>query len=255
VEYLAKLGDFIEAVIRPVLLIAATLFSLIFAFRKVDEKIEVTYKVGFEKFSHPRVLSLILSNRKDKPVSIYAIYALFEGECLLELEKFDPPLILKSLETSSLKTPEYSKLFIDQDQIKPNLTGLIDIYVETTKKLVKCGKTKKLRFGDEFTEISKEVARFGNIVFDENIKFILQYSYNKTTKIAVFHVSGHIGGEWNFGSLNNLGCEPAKDNVKAFLDEKGVDNFLDNYIFPNRFRIHSLFCVFVIFFKSIKTPL
>ena len=229
-EFLKDIIALTETIVRPFLLVVASIFSVIFSWRKIGQKIEVTYRIGFEAFSHPRILSLTLNNCKDKPVPLYSIYAVFEGEHWLELDKFEPPKILKPLETISIKTPEFSKLYIGNDQIKPNLRGHIDFYIETSKKLIKCINSKKASLDNGLIQIEKEIARFGDIVFDENIKFILQYNHNKTGKIALFHSSGHISGEWNFGNLNNIGCSPTIETIRKFLDDKGFNESFVHYV-------------------------
>lgn len=229
-ETIYNILEIIDTNLRPPLLLVATAFAISFALKKIGTKVKVSYKVGFEGFSHPRIVNLIFNNCKDRPVSIYSVQAVFEGELWLEIDKFDPPIILKPLETISVRTSEFSKLYVGNDEFNPDLRGNISIYIETNDNLLKCDNTKKKNLLEGLTVVSKETAKFDGKVFNSSVKFILQYVHKDVQKVAFFHESGHIGHEWSFGSLNNVGGVPSEETIKEFLSRTGLDSVISNYV-------------------------
>jgi hypothetical protein len=229
-ETIYSVLEIIDKLLRPPLLLVATAFAISFALKKVGTRVKVSYKVGFEGFSHPRILNLVFNNCKDSPVSIYSVQAVFDGELWLEVDKFDPPIILKPLETISVRTSEFSKLYVGRDEFKPDLRGNISIYIETDGSLLKCIPAKKKNLLDGLTVVSKETAKFDGKVFNSSVKFIMQYVHKGVPNVAFIHESGHIGHEWSFGSLNNIGGDPSEETIKEFLVRTGLGAVINSYV-------------------------
>ena len=87
-------------------------FSLYFFWKKIYHKVYVSFTVGHYKLSATRIESLVLSNLKDKPLPIFSIYAVIDRDISIQVQKFDPPLILKGLESLSIKTDPVSAYYI-----------------------------------------------------------------------------------------------------------------------------------------------
>ena len=63
---------------RPVIALLASIFAVFFAFRRVGHKINVTYDTTFGGLSDKRISNMVFQNKKDKPLSIYKIVAIFD---------------------------------------------------------------------------------------------------------------------------------------------------------------------------------
>lgn len=221
--------DFLNEIARPVLLLIASVFSIFIAWGKFGRKVLVSYSVVSEGFSSARISNIVLQNKKDRPICIYSIHAVFENDIWLELEKFNPPRVLKSFETVGIKTSEYSATTVGNNSYHPDFLGHVEIYIETEKDLMLCQRQRKVNKLKDHTQACKDTVKFGEFVFDETVSHILDYFYNGKSHVAFIHKSGYIGNEWKFG-VNHLGSEASDESIKTFMVEKEIDKVFSNYI-------------------------
>ncbi|EGQ7814862.1 hypothetical protein ABVD54_003435 [Vibrio parahaemolyticus] len=214
---------------RPILVLITSIFAIYFAWKKIGHNIMVQYSVVHEGFSAPRINEIILSNNKDKPVSVYSIYATFDNDLLLELKKFSPPEVLKPYETIGIFTDQYSALRVNNDDFSPNFLDA-EIWVESAEKTIRCKARKRQNLLANYRKVSKNCHKFNGFVFDETVAYILSYVVDKRLKTAFIHFSGYIGNEWDF-SPNHLGDE-SKVNVATImvmLAETGLGELFSDY--------------------------
>jgi len=221
--------DFLNEIARPALLMMASVFSIYTAWGKFGRKVLVSYSVVSEGFSSTRISNIVLQKKKDKAICTYSIHAVFENDIWLELEKFNPPQVLKSFETIGIKTSEYSATTVGSHSYSPNFFGHIEIYIETEKDLMLCQKQQKTNILKDHTKASKDTFKFGEFVFDETVSHILNYFYNEKSYVAFIHKSGYIGNEWTFG-VNHLGVEASDESIKSFIIDNEIHKAFNNYV-------------------------
>jgi hypothetical protein len=215
---------------RPILAIFASIFTVFFAMKKIGNKINVTYTIISEGTSHTRISNLIFQNKKDKPVSIYKIVAIFDKNYYLEIKNCSPPLILKPYESISVETEQFSHLSINSDRYFPNFFEA-DIHIESDEKIIKCNAKTHKDHVYEYTQISKTTKKFNNIVYDDYIAYILVYSVKNIDKTAFISDTGSIKQEWDF-YFNRIKKRNGKlqvDEICQFLNQnysKAIDAYL-----------------------------
>ncbi|MCF2947978.1 hypothetical protein L0668_07660 [Paraglaciecola aquimarina] len=200
---------------RPILLLIASVFTIYFAYKKIGNKVTAKYTVGTSSFESERITEVVLSNKRDKPVAIHSIHAVFENDLWLQLDKYSPPEILKPFESIALSTKPYSFLSVGGDKFEPNYLDAT-IYLLSDEKTIKCDSSITKNILDKYTKISVNTCQYNGFVYDETVAFILVYIINDELKTAFIHSSGYIGNEWGFNP-NHLGQEATKNNLFGML--------------------------------------
>jgi hypothetical protein len=213
----------------PILLIIATLFTIYFAIKKIGNKVTAQYTFSSPLFSEEYISNVVLSNKKDKTLSVWSINVVFDKHFTLTLEKFNPPIILKAYETVSLSLPKYSSLSVGSDRYKPNyLAKDVNIYIDIGHKLIKCEKNSKKDNLSHFTSVSMSITKFNGHVFDETVAYIIAYYYQGKSYTAFIAESGIISNEWDF-SPNHLGNSVNMGTIRSFINQYGFHGLFSNY--------------------------
>lgn len=229
-EYLSIIWLWIDQQFRPVVAIIASVFAVFFAWKKIGHKVNVTYDITLAGTSEARINNMVFQNKKDKPLSIYKIFAIFDKSYCLEIHRCSPPLILKPYESIIIETEEYSYLSVGKDRYFPELWDA-EIYVELDDKIIKCRAKphKTLAFG--YMEISKKINRFNDVVYTDNVAYILVYAVNNIDKTAFLYDSGMILHEWDFhfNGIKLSGEKLEADDIFQFL-ETHYSKIIDSYL-------------------------
>ncbi|RBW44592.1 hypothetical protein DS885_11040 [Psychromonas sp. B3M02] len=190
---------FSNSYFRPILILISSVFAIFFASKKIGNNITVNYSISYEGFSAGSIKELVLSNKKDKPVSIFSIYALFENDLALEVKKLSPPVILKPYETVSIFPDKYSELSVDGDEFNDMLNN-IKFVIDSADGLIPCKKSIKKESMSHYRTITKNTYLYNGFVYNESVRFILDYVFEGDKKTAFITKSGYIGNEWGFFS-------------------------------------------------------
>ena len=222
---------FIYTWFRPVLVLFATLIGLYLTFKKFGNSVSVTYNVNCDSLVAPRISDIVLTNHKDKPVSIFSIIAVFDKEISLTLHECKPPLILKSYETLAIKTEPYSSLSINGHPYDPELSNS-EIYLETTDTLIKCKTRKKPDLSQSYRRVMKSIKTFNGIVHSDLYKYLLVYKVNGELKTTFIHYSGYFENDWSF-AFNMIQVEREKEieaqAIMSTLKEYGLLTIFETY--------------------------
>lgn len=226
---ISNLFEFLNTYFRPILLISASCFAVYFSIQKFGNKITVQYKFSMGLYSCDRISNVVIANNKDKTINIWSLRAIFDNEYQLELDTFDPPLILKPYESMSLVLPEYSKATIGSDDFQLNCFDRnIKIYMDIGDKLIECCKQEKKGCLQEFTHIDKHSSTFNGHIYNDRVSYILVYLYEGTLYTA-FICGGLITNEWEF-TPNYLGDKELSINeLKSFIIDNNFDSIFSNY--------------------------
>lgn len=229
-EYLSLLWEWLDQHFRPVIALSASIFTVFFAWRKIGDKVNVTYTITSEGSSHKRINNIVFQNKKDKPVSIYKIVAVFDKSYYLEVHKCSPPLILKPYESINVETEQFSHLSLNGDRYFPEFWEA-EIYIESDDKIIKCKAKPHKTLVFNYTEISKITMKFNGIVYNDYVTYILVYAINNVDKTAFLYDSGIIKHEWDF-HYNAIKLSKEKlevDDIINFL-EKNYSEIIDSYL-------------------------
>lgn len=222
---------FIDTWFRPVLVVFATLVGLYLTFKKFGNSVSVTYNVECGPLVAPRISDIVLTNHKDKPVSIFSIIAVFDKEISLTLHECKPPLILKAYETLAITTEPYSSLNINGHPYDPEFLNA-EIYLETTDKLIKCKTRKKPNMNQSYRRVMKSIKIFNSIVHSDLYKYLLVYKVNGELKTTFIHYSGFFENDWSF-AFNMIQVEYGKEieslAIMNALKEYGLLAMFDTY--------------------------
>lgn len=194
--------------------------AVYFANKKIGYHIDTKYSIASERSFDTRITNIVLQNKKDKTESIHAIFAVIDKEFVLELKRFDDPLILGANESRKVDTLPHSYLKVDNDIYVQNYSfSTIEIYVQLFDKIIKCDKHTYWKSNLNFRKINKITNTYNNIVYNNYVSYILVYLLNGESYTAFIYDSGVITEEWK---LRYNAIRPA--NGKITPDE--IINFL-----------------------------
>ena len=225
-----ELLDILNVHFKPIVVLIGSIFTLYFAIQKIGNKVVARYEVSTQFFSAEYISKVVLTNKKDKTISIWSIYAVFENELQVELKKFDPPIVLKSYETTSLSMPKYTELTINDDKFEPNyISGKVSLFLNIGNQLIECKKDKWKGSEPPYTKLSTRTHDFNGHVYNENLKYILIYNYNGNSHTAFIDKGGMICNEWDFSpnglARNNINPEA----IKQMLLKYGFHEMFTSY--------------------------
>ncbi|MFA0260966.1 hypothetical protein AB4497_00660 [Vibrio cyclitrophicus] len=207
-------------------------FTVYFARQRIGDKLTVTYQVSLGSYADEQIKKLVISNRKDKTVSIWSIYAVIENDIKFEVHKPDIPIILKAGESVSVMPDNYSYLNLNGDRFKPKfMFGKMDFYMNLGNRVVKCidEKVKNDVLNSLPTATQVTISLDGHI-YNERVRFILIYFFDGVKRLAYFEDNGFIGHEWE-KSPNHMGSSGYDANdIKVMLEHYGYDKMFSNFV-------------------------
>jgi hypothetical protein len=211
------------------MLLAASGLAVYLGSKKFGYRLVAQYTISGGPFRATRISQIILINKKDKPIALYSVYAIFNGEVRLQLDDFKIPVIIKPFECISLPTQEYSHLSIGNNEFSPEFEK-IDIYAEVDETLIKCESTRKPKISMGYREVMIHRCSYNDFVYDESVAYILVYLLDGKMKTAFIAKTGYIGNEWEFSpNFIHGGASPAA--IKSFLaTEKFIELFETHHI-------------------------
>ena len=171
-------------------------FTGYLAWKKLGTSVSCSAMITSSHFLPTRFSSVVLSNNKDRPVTIFEVIAVVEDHVQLLVEKFDPPLVLKSLETISMSTTPYSALRVGGKDWEPELLlgSKLDFYIGIPGGYKKCSTLHRPVMLSPismsgFVTADRETSSYNGKVISSSVRFILLYLDNKESRTAL--VSHH----------------------------------------------------------------
>lgn len=180
--------------------IVATLFSFYFSWQKIGKSVSAMYSININRLSEVRVNDIILSNNKNSPITVYSILADIDGDVFIEVEKFDSPIILKSLETLKISTTPVS--YWDSELVKEKLMSLdkkITLYLVTNTSIIKCKTMKHKNIAYAMNEqfknlkfIAKGIKIFNGMTYTLKHKYAFIYQENNLQRTVLVDKNGFM---------------------------------------------------------------
>lgn len=202
--------------------------SLYFAWKKIGTKVLASISTTHEWTTAPRIGSVVLQNFKDKPLTVFCIYAVVNNDVYFEVEHFDPPLIIKPLETTRIETQPYSQLILGTENFEPDFhSDEVAIYLVTEKKVIECKMVAHptlKEISGQYRRAQKGTNTFNNIVYNDHAAFAVVYRVNSDVKTAIVDRAGFVRRNWDFGfnmvpkeHMNN------ENDLSRFLESAGLN--------------------------------
>lgn len=200
-------------------------FSLYLAWKKLGVRVTASITTRHERTVAPRISDVVLMNLKDKPVTVFAIYAATDENIYWELDRFDPPIVLKSLESTRIEMRPYSELWLESGKFEPDfLKAKIEIFLVLSHKVVKCKMVTHpnlmhLPAFKGYRNAPKHTKQFNNIVYNEFAAYAITYRIDSEILTAIVDRSGFICCNWNF-HFNMFPPEAmrSREDLKQYLD-------------------------------------
>jgi len=232
VEFIDAVWSWLNINWRAIIATISLLLSIHFARQKIGNKITLTYQVSVGNYTDEQINKLVISNRKDKTVSIWSVDAVLENDIKYEVFKPDVPLILKSGESVSIAPKPYSYLSLDGDQFAPRfLFGKIDFYANVGNKLIKCIDEKITNNVTRSYRIAtKSSISLDGHLYNDSVRFILIYYFDGLKQFAFFEDNGFIGHEWGKTPNHMSSNEYTAEHIKEMLEHYGYSNLFSNYV-------------------------
>ncbi|MDR2875398.1 MAG: hypothetical protein LBV44_05660 [Methylobacillus sp.] len=209
-------------------------FSAYFIWRKIGNSIGVSFSYGMGGFSANRIISIVFTNRKDKPLPIFSAFLLINKDLLIPVEKFNPPLVLRGLEVMQIETSPFSTYYLGNEkfEITPDVLREAEFYVMSTRGKIRCEiiTTQDSTFYAYRNNIgiaTKSTSKFNGHVYNDHVLFAISYLIDGKQQTAFVAKSGFIGGEWEF--RYNMIPQNA-------LTEKGILEFIQKCGYDKLFQ-------------------
>lgn len=167
------------------------------------------YKVGAHhtfttrRFVAPGISQVTLTNLKDRSTPIFSLHAV-QGDVVIELIRFESPLVLKSFESVKVDIPQVSEYRVDGEpyQFLPEFgsdSGLTKIYYSTIGKVRLCKRfapprvdAKRLECGRALKPAFIIKDTFNGRTYGPSVIYMVGYKTEGVWKDAFVDVAGYI---------------------------------------------------------------
>lgn len=179
-------------------------FTVYLAWKKVGVNVTASISSRHERAVASRISEVVLINLKDKPITVFGIYAVCNEKIYWEIDRYDPPIVLKSLESTRIETKPYSTLRLGAEKYNPDfLSDKIQIVLVTPHKVVKC---KMVTHPDlmripalaSYQNALKHTQQYNDIVYNEFAAYAINYVLDSKIITAIVDCSGFICCNWKF---------------------------------------------------------
>ncbi|WP_323614346.1 hypothetical protein [Pseudomonas putida] len=159
--------------------------------------------IGKSINSPARITNLSIANLKDKPLIVYEIIVLLrEQKRYFRLQKFDPPLVIKSLEATSIAPDAYSDLDITPNPFT-DIETKFEIHLITNSKVIKCKPAHSPealahKHFKKYQSAATSSKRFNGKIYTNEARLALVYTYKGAQHTSFLLKSGFICDEWPF---------------------------------------------------------
>lgn len=174
--------------------------TLYFAWMKLGYRVGASITWGSDKFTAAGIRSITLSNLKDRSIVIFEIHFEHDG-ISFPFKAFDPPLVLKSLEATTILSEDVSEYSVDGAQFDSMRlvasSARTHVFIDTLNGPIRCvvkNRPSRLMFasGRKLRLATTATWRFNNRVYGRTSKYAIVYSVAGKSETALVHESGYI---------------------------------------------------------------
>ncbi|MDR6581633.1 hypothetical protein [Pseudomonas extremaustralis] len=199
--------------------------SFVLAWKKFGNKALITYSLSHDRYSAPRLTDIALTNCKDRPLVVHALYIIVDRHILVPLKEFSPPLVVKGLESALIECDPVTSYHVGEHSFEFDFLNIGEIYVLTTGGRFKCDADPtptltSIAKNEGYQHVHTRRRIFNTHVFNDGVRYGLTFSAKGKSYTAFVDDGGIIGLEWPF-QINALRSEDMTDalTVKTVLEE------------------------------------
>lgn len=218
--------------------------SFYLGWKKIGNKVHISYSTTHERLTATRLTNIVITNLKDKPLTVHEIYVLVDRHFVVPVQKLSPPIIVKGLESIALDTDPVSRYYLGEEEYDfDKYSGqYLEFYLSTHGGLIKCETANPpsiqsyTKFKD-YVVATPSTQQYNGIVYNENAAYALIYRYEGESQTAILETGGFILTGWPF-LPNRLQLEDmtSEQTVKAAL----MASEIKYYIKESELYVHKL---------------
>jgi len=183
--------------LKPLLFLFGTFLAIKLSLRKIGNDVRVNFTLNNPGYLPKQIISIVLMNQKDIPIIIQKILVQFPDNRAIVLKKYDSPLILGPLSSEKIEVSQYSEIFIENNKkYEPDFASSI-VKLQTPSGYISCTFPKfKGKLIDSLIIPRKTL--FHGHTYNNEVKYALEYKYNKKALVAFILHNGQFYNEWDF---------------------------------------------------------
>lgn len=210
------------------LTVIATGFTIYFGYQKVTKRICVSYSVSSSSLYDSHITNLVISNKRDNLIAISSMMLGIGMKGVIELVKFEEPLVLKGYETKLVEVPKYSSIYDKNGPVKMDiLESLFFSIVTISGEVIECEVESPVTIKTMVGRLSKSTVCFNGIVLTNRMAFIFSYYVGGKSEDVIIDKFGFIPESTPFNF--NMPSEVSKEFFESFLVSQGYHDYYDNY--------------------------
>lgn len=210
------------------LTVIATGFTIYFGYQKVTKKIYVSYSISRGVLYDSHVTNFVISNKRDNTIIISSIDIKIGNKGIVELIKFEEPLILKSYDARLINIPKYSDIYDHNGPVSIDIFERLSFSVITRSgDVIDCDVESPLTLNSLEHRLTKSVQIFNDVVLTRKMGFIFTYHINDKVTDVIFDKNGFIPGctPFEYNSFTDM----SEHKFERFLISNGYHSFYDDY--------------------------
>ncbi|PPA04373.1 hypothetical protein C4E44_09400 [Pseudomonas sp. MWU12-2312b] len=242
---LQSIWPYIDGFLRIAPGIVLLPLTFFLGWKKVGHKVHISYSTAHERISASRIGNVVITNLKDKPLTVHEVHAMIDRHYVLPVQKFKTPVIVKGLESFAFDTDSVSHYYLGVEEYEPDslLGQKVEFYLTTQDGLVKCkvANPPSIQSYSKFKDYvvaSAHTRKYNDIVYNDKAVYALIYNHDGQSHTAIIEDGGFIITGWPF-LPNQLSQQDmaSKDSVKAALMGSEIKYIIkDTELFVHKLR-------------------
>lgn len=173
--------------------------------KKIGNKVQVSFSWQHERISATRLTNLVITNLKDKPITVHEIHLLIDRHIVVPVQRLTPPQIIKGLESVVIEPDRVSHYHLGDEEYDPEWRPgqKLEMFLTTQDGPIQCEIVSPpsiqsfKRFKDYAVAVT-HTRKYNNIVINDEAAYALVYKYDGEVKTAIVERSGFITADWRF---------------------------------------------------------
>lgn len=188
--------------------------------------------------------TITLTNHKDKTLTIFELYVIYEKDILIPLIDFDPPLLIKAYEAVNCDVPEISGLSCYGMDLKLSTFSpeAFEFYISTPNGIKKCKASSRPNSISEMVKHEYRMAtvsrnKYRGNTYSSKIAYAINFTYNGKKTFAFITIGGRFYENWPFSethipeywlsSPEELSTQLKTTNIGAHLGDFTITDLRD----------------------------
>jgi hypothetical protein len=201
-------------------------FTVYLGWKKLGNKALISYSMKAGRHTAMRLSNIVITNCKDKPLIIHALYVVENKDIMVPIQEFSPPLVLKGLESCLVEGADVSEYRIGREVYEIKFDVLRDIHVLTSGGTFRCKADEtplllSVAMKMDYRIVSARRDLYNGKVFNQRVRFGVAYRLaSEEVRTAFIDQSGFIGLDWPF-AVNAIPVEQMRNeqSVAGYLGE------------------------------------